>query len=140
MAIADSTLSTDLWVDLKAKLVAASLTASNASSTDSASISAAFPDKPGSKPHIVINPPVVDEDGFPFGGSQGDKIINVVIEVVGSKTYMVQQLSDQVRDVLTDNDIDGVDLVRISEDYSFSMPGGNKWHLKTIVASYQRGA
>ena len=142
MAISDSNLSTSVWTDVRTVLVAASLTASNSSTSTnySANIGASYNDKSGAKPQVIINPVMMDEDSAKFGGSYGKRMINVMIDIYASNTEYMDQISDQVKEALKDEAITGIDLISVSEDYAFSSPGGNKYHLKTLVFSYQREA
>jgi uncharacterized protein YaiE (UPF0345 family) len=138
MAISDSTLAQNVFTDVRSALVAASITTSIGSTVSSANILAAHPDKVYAKPQIVILPIQSDEGDFKFGGSEGRKAINVVIECYSDKSLGVDQLADGVRAALKANTITGIDLVGFSEDYAFNSPGENKFHLKTLTASYLR--
>lgn len=140
MTVADSTLKTDLWSEVRSKLVSANLETTNSSdnSTRTASINASYNDKAGDRPQVIINPAMVSEDTFKFGGIEGRKAISVVIEVIDKNTEYLDQLGDGIRAAMKANDISGVDLVSIEEDYSFSMPGANKYHVLTITAGYLR--
>ena len=138
MTITDNTITENVWTDVRAALVAASITATSATSTDTFNISATYPDNPGNKPYIIINPPIVEESEFKFGGLQGRKSINVLIDIVGPKTYQLQQGMDQVRATLINNAISGIDLIGISMDYAFQAPGQQKYKLASITASYLR--
>lgn len=138
MAISDSTLAQNVFTDVRSALVAASITTSIGSTVSSANITGQYPDKTVSKPQIVILPIQSDEGDFKFGGTEGKKAINVIIECYSDKSLGVDQLADGVRSTLKANTITGIDLIGFSEDYAFSMPGENKYHLKTLTASYQR--
>lgn len=87
---------------------------------------------------------MVSEDNYKFDdtsglvANQGRKAINVLIDIVGSKTYQIQQGADAVRNILRRNSITGVDLIGIEEDYAFQAPGEQKYHLITLTASYIR--
>jgi hypothetical protein len=81
---------------------------------------------------------MIDEDSWKFGGSQGKKMINVVIECYYSNTLGVDQLFDQVRAALDDNDIDGIDLVGISSDYGYNTSAEQKYHVKSGTFTYER--
>jgi hypothetical protein len=80
----------------------------------------------------------LDEAEWKFGGFQGKKVINVVVDCFGSSTLFVDQLWDQVRAALDDNDLSGIDLVAISTDYAFNSPGDQKYHLKSGTFTYER--
>lgn len=140
MTISNTNTSVEVWNQVRTKLVAASLTASNSSTSDTytANINATYNDKSGARPQVIINPIVMDEEGFKFGGTTGKKMINVVIDIYSGTTEYSDQLADQVKNALDDNDISGIDLVSIAEDAAFSSPGGQKYHLKTLTFAYQR--
>ena len=142
MAIADSTLAQNTWTDVKATLVASSITTSILSGSTTTSVSANitgdFPDSTISKPQIVILPVFIDESDYKFGGSYGKRTINVVIEVYARRSKEVDELADKVRESLKGNALDGLNLMGISEDYAFTSPGDVKTHLKTLTFSYER--
>ena len=140
MAIANNTLSQNVWTDVKAELVAASLETTNpsTSSTTSANITGSYNDKSGAKPQVVISPILMTESDFKFGGTAGKKFINVVIDIYSNKPIYIDQLADQVKAALADNDISGIDLVNVAEDYAFSSPGEQKYHLKSLTFTYVR--
>lgn len=142
MAISDSTLSQDVWSDVRSALVSASIVTSLVSgttvSTSNANITGQYPEKTVSKPQIVILPINLSEDTYKFGNNYGRKLINVVIECYSDKSVLVDQMADMVKEKLSTNGITGIDLVGLSEDYAFSSPGENRMHLKTVVATYRR--
>jgi hypothetical protein len=140
MVIADATISQDVWSAVRTKVVAAAPYVSNSSTaaTTAASINSVFNDKTAARPQIIINPALIDEGDWKFGGLQGKKVINVVIECYYSNTLGIDQLWDQVRAALDDNDLDGIDLVAITTDYGFSSPGEQKFHVKSGTFTYQR--
>lgn len=140
MAINDSTLSVDVWNDIRAKLVATGLyvTNSKTGTTTSASIRASYHDETATRPQVIINPINYDEANWYFGSKHGKKMINVFIECYYKNTLGIDQLSDQVLDAVKDNDISGVNLIGITTDYAFSDPNENKYQLKTITLTYDR--
>lgn len=140
MAINDTSISVSVWDAVKAKLVAAAPTVSNlsTSATTAASIRAAYNDTEPARPQIILNPAIIDEADWKFGGTQGKKIINVLVECYADKSSYVDQLWDQVRAALVIDDIDGVDLRAIASDYAFSSPGDQKFHMKSGTFTYER--
>lgn len=138
MAISDSSIAQNVFTDVRSALVAASITTSIGSTVSSANITGQYPDKVVSKPQIVILPIAMEEGDYKFSGTYGKRVINVVIECYSDKSLGVDQLADGVREVLVANGITGLSLVGFSEDYAFVMPGENKYHLKTLTASYMR--
>lgn len=140
MAITDTSISTEVWTEVRGKLVAASLETTNpvSSSTSSANIYASYNDTAGAKPQVIINPILMNESEYKFGGTAGKKFINVVIDIYSDKSVYIDQLADQVKAALDDNNISGIDLVSVAEDYAFSSPGANKYHLKSLTFTYLR--
>ena len=137
MTINYSTLGADVWNAVRTKLVNANLTASNSTNatTYTANITGNHPDKVNNKPHVVINPVDAPESEFRFGGTEGKKFINVIIDVYASNPIHVEQLTDQIRTALKANDL-GINLVEISDSTLFVNPAFRKYHQKTISASY----
>ena len=137
MTINYDTLGVDVWNAVRTKLVAANLTATNSTNatTYAANITGNHPDKVNNKPHVVINPIDAPESEFRFGGTEGKKFINVVIDVYTSNPIHLEQLSDQIKKALKANDL-GINLVEISDSYLFVNPEFQKYHQKTIVARY----
>lgn len=137
MTINYNTLGADVWNAVRTKLVDANLTVTNSTNatTYTANITGAHPDKVNKKPHVVINPVDAPESQFRFGGSEGKKFINVIIDVYTSNPVHLEQLTDQIRTALKANDL-GINLVEISDSTLFVNPEFQKYHQKTIVASY----
>jgi len=140
MAISDSTISVDVFTEIRNKLVSTApyVTNSSTSATYAASINAVYNDKNTTKPQIVIYPARISEDTFRFGGTEGKKAVNVNIECYYQNTLGVDQLSDQIKTALKANDIIGIDLVGIVTDYAFTNPAESKFHLKTMTFTYTR--
>jgi hypothetical protein len=141
MTISDTTISQDVFNSIRAKVVAAAPYVYNATTTTTvaASIVASYNDKTPSRPQIVINPALIDENEWKFGSSQGKKVINVVIECYYNNTLGIDQLFDSVRAALVANDIDGMDLMAISSDYGVATnPADAKYQLKSGTFTYER--
>ena len=140
MAISDSTISVDIFTEVRNKIVAGApyVTNSSTSATTAASINATYNDKKTTKPQIVILPVSINEDTFKFGGAEGRKAINVNLECYYTTTLGVDQLSDQIKSILKDDDIDGIELVGVVTDYSFTNPAESKFHMKTMTFTYLR--
>jgi hypothetical protein len=141
MAINDSTISQDVFDSIRSKVVAASpyVVGATTTTTIAASVLAAYNDKTPARPQIVINPALIDEDEWKFGGLQGKKVINVVVECYYANTLGIDQLWDQVRVALVANDIEGIDLISVTSDYGFaSNPADAKFHVKSGTFTYER--
>ncbi len=140
MTISDDTISVDVFSAVRTKIVAAApyVTNSTTAATTAAGINATFNSKTPSRPQVVINPALIDEDSWKFGSFQGKKIINVVIECYYENTLGIDQMFDQIRAALDDNDLDGMDLVSISTDYGFNSPGDQRYHVKSGTFTYER--
>lgn len=140
MAIADSTLITDVWTEIKSALVAAApyVTNTTTSATTAATINAAYNDKTPSRPQIVIYGMDMSEDNWRFGGTEGKKLINVPVECYHKTSRGVDEMSNQIMVALKENSIDGIDLVGVTVDTAFDIANSNKYHLKTLMFSYDR--
>lgn len=142
MAINDATLETDIWDDVRSVLVTANLTTSlvagSVTTTSSANITGAYPDKPTTKPQVVIYPVQYDEGEYKFGSTYGRRMLNVVVECYSDKSVLLDQLSQQVSAALRGTVLDGATLVGTSANYVFSAPGENRMHGKTLTFTYLR--
>lgn len=138
MAIADSTLRTDFWNDLRAELVAASIQTTIGATVTAANVVATYNDRQYSRPQIVIQPIILGESEFKFSGSYGKRTVNAVVECYSSHSEGIDQMANQVSEALKDNALDGMNLVAVNEDFAFSAPGENKTFLKTLTFVYER--
>lgn len=140
MTISDSNISTSVWDTIRTKLVSITPYVQNSTTlvTTLASVEGSYNDTAASRPQIVIDPILLDENGWTFGSTEGDKFINVVIHHVYKEPLGMDQLYDQVRAALALDDLDGMDLVAFSTDYGFNAPGVQKMHTKTLTATYER--
>lgn len=138
--VSDSTLSTDMFTAIRNIIVAKApyVTNSTTSSTTAASIVAQYADKQTNRPQIVIHPIMVEENTWKFGGFQGKKIINVVVDCYHSTSLGTDQLFDQVNDAMKTNIIDGVDLIGIASDIAFTNPNESKFHMKSGTYVYDK--
>ena len=147
MAINDATLSSDVFTTVRSVIVNAvpKITytdKSAASKTKTASVLAQYNDKTPSAPQIVILPSDVSEDSWRFGGTEGKKFINVMLECYYTTTLGVDQLADTIKAAIKtaceNQTISGMELVGISENYAFVNPGDMKFHLKTLTFTFDR--
>lgn len=138
--ITDSTLDTSIFTDIRTKIVNANLSVTTQSTgvVTSASIEASYNDKNPTRPMIIIHPVLIDKNNDKFGSTNNKMMINVIIDCFGKDTLSMDQLAVGVHNVLDVNDITGIDLISSTSDYAFSMPGDNKYQLKTLVFNYQR--
>lgn len=134
MAINNQTISSDMFTDIRSRLVSESITISGSS----VSIKAQYNDETDNLPVIVIVPIGINEIMDVFDDTEGTKTIPVTIEVYASNTAKLDNISDQVRYALKQNDISGINLVEINEDYAFTNPNESKFHLKTLVFNYEK--
>jgi len=128
MTINDSTLNTDVFKAVRSKLV---------SGLTNTSVKAAYDDSSPSRPQVVITPTSVSEDFDKFGGSEGKKMINVVILTYAQTPLALDTLTDSVKVLLKANDL-GLDLINIEEDYAFNISLEDKFHSKTLSVAYMR--
>jgi len=138
--VSNSTLSTDIWTDVRTILVAAApyVTNSSTSATTAASIVAAYNDQDVNRPTIAINPIATNESDYKFGSNEGKKFINVTIDCYYKNTLGVDQLIDQVINALKNTDIDGCEIIATATDYAFNLAADSKYHLKSVTVTYDR--
>lgn len=140
MAIADSSINTDVWNSVRTVLVAAApyITNSTTSATTAASINAAYNDKSQTKPQIVIYPINKDESLNKFGATSGKSLINIQVECYASNGLGCDQLADQVETSLKTTEIAGIQLIAVGSDISFVNPDEAKFHIKSLTFTYDR--
>lgn len=129
MVIADATIVTDIFKSIRSKLVGG---------LTGVSVKAVYDDSAASRPQVVITPVSVNEGFDKFGGSEGRKNINVIIMTYAQTPLALDTLTDQVRVLLKANDINGMDLIGIDEDYAFNNSLEDKFHSKTLSCAYLR--
>lgn len=134
MTISNSTLTSDVFTDIRTELVAASITAESTS----ASIYAAFNDKTPTRPQIVIQPISVQEALFRIGGTEGKKFINVIIDCYYKNTAGLDEMYDQVVETVKAASFDDIELIAISSDYAFNTSNEQKFHMKSITFTFDR--
>jgi len=129
LTINDATISVDIFTDIRTKLVAG---------LSSASVNASYNDRNGGKNQVVITPVSINEDFDKFGGTEGKKAITVVLMMYHSDTLSLDTLCDEVRVAIKANDISGMSLVSIDEDYAFNLSLEDKLHSKSFSCAYLR--
>ena len=139
--VSDTNLSTDIWTALNSKLVGSIVISKQTAptSTVTASVVASYNDKYPTRPIIELVPITSDESLDKFGGTEGRKNVTAIINCYAKNTYSVDQMRDQIKSILKVNDIPGIDLISISDDYGTPlMPNDIKFHLIAISANYLR--
>lgn len=134
MTISNSTLTSDVFTDVRAVLVAANITAESITAT----VNATYNDRQPQRPQVTIGPATVDEDSFKFGSNEGKKFINIVVGCYYSKTVGVDQMYDQVLVAVKAAEFDGIELVAHGGDYAFNTANDQKFHLKSITFTFDR--
>lgn len=140
MAISDSTLTANVWTDIKNLIVSANPTVTNSSTgaTTLAGVKAVFNDSGAARPQIVIAPVTPDKKNDKFGQTVSAKFITVVIDCYGKNTLEIDQLFDQSLYQVETNVIAGIELVGIASDYAFNVAAGSKYEMKSLILSYDR--
>lgn len=128
MAINDATIAKDVFTSIKNKLV---------SGLTGISVNVAYNDKNKSKSQVVITPAYVNEDFNKFG-TEGKKAITVILTIYADKPLKMDQTADSIRVLIKQNDISGLDLIGIEEDYAFNLSLEDKLHSKTLSIGYMR--
>ena len=139
MTITDETLSSDVWTDIRAALVASSISVDSKTATIQATY-ADIQDNNGSarKPFIIIHPINLEETKDKFGSNQGKKFINVFIDCIYKNTLYMDELADKVTYSLSNANILGISLIGVTSDYAFTDPANKKYHEKNLTFSYVR--
>ena len=129
MTINDATIAKDIFTSVRTKLVAG---------LSGISVNAVYNDKNNSKGQVVITPAFVNEELDKFGGTEGKKAITVVLTVYAEKPLTMDTTADSVRVLIKANDLVGMSLVSIDEDYAFNLSLEDKLHSKTLSCAYLR--
>ena len=140
MAINDSTIYNDVWVEVKNKLVTTGLyiTNSETSATTAVSIEAAYGDEIVTRNSVRIYPARLDEEFDKFSSNQGKKDINIIIDCVGKVGKYADELKGQVRNILIANDITGIDLVGLTDNGFFTPVSREKFYGQSLTFTYMR--
>jgi hypothetical protein len=140
MAISDSSLSVDVWNEMRTCLVAAApyITNSSTSATTAASIKATYNDETASKPLIVIEESTTSESMNKFGGTEGRKFINVTVDCYYNNSLGTAQLVDQCRNAIKAYSWPGMEVVAFAEDVAFNTSNRSKVFLKSLTVTFDR--
>lgn len=130
MTINDSTLRNDVFKDIRDYIVT--------NKTSSASVNVEFNRKTPKKDQIVIRPIIPSEMLDKFGSDYGRRDINVIIFIYGSTAKSAAQLSDEVTTLLRSNNIQGIELVSIDDDYDSAVYNDNVYHGITLSCLFRR--
>lgn len=138
--VSDQNLSTDVWTAIRTLLVAGTIQTTNTTTeeTTNASILATYNDKKTNSPQVIINPIETDEALNKFGGSEGKKVINVIIDCYAHNGLGADQLADDVKYILKGNEISGIELIAVTTNINFDTSNERKFHLKSLTFTYQR--
>lgn len=129
MTINDSTIAKDVFTSIRTKLVAG---------LSGVSVNAVYNDKNNGKGQVVITPAFVNEDLDKFNATEGKKAITVILTVYADLPRTMDVNADAVRVLIKQNDIEGISLVSIDEDYAFNLSLEDKLHAKTLSCAYLR--
>jgi len=140
MAIADSTLTVDVFGEVRTCLVAAApfITNETTSATTAASITGVYSDKASTRPLVVISSPEISEDSFKFGSTYGKRFINVLVDCYGQKARDASLLVDQVMTAVRAYAFDDIELIAVATDTAFVNQNEAKYHLKSITFTFDR--
>ena len=139
MAITDQSIYTSTWTEIYTVLAAANLITTNSATgaTTAVKIGGSFNDE-SIKPQVVIHPVEKDEEAPKFGGNEGKKFINVIIDCYGTRGASVDQMNEQVEYALKYNQIIGIDMIGMISNGGFEPIAGNKYQLKSTTFTYDR--
>ena len=129
MTINDSTLNTDIFKAIRSLLV---------SGLTNVSVNTSYSDKTPSRPQVVISSASPSETFDKFGGTEGRKNINIALMIYGQTPLAADTLSDQVKVLIKQNNINGIDLISMDEDTAFDINLEDKFHSKTLSITYLR--
>lgn len=140
MSISDSSLTVDVWTEIKNLIVSANpiITNSTTGTTTLASVRAAYNDEKNSRPQIVISPANPDKKNDKFGQTVSAKLINIMIDCYAANTLGADQLYDQVLYKIESTPISGIELVGITTDSPFNIAADSKYHVKSLILTYDR--
>jgi len=131
MTVTDRTIYTDFYTDLKALLVAGTI-------TGSPTITSADSDKTFTKPTISIHSLDKDETNVFFGTSEGIKILNIVIDCHANTAKKAEQAAQDVEYILKNNKIKGVVLSGIVSNYNKDIINNINMKYKSNTFTYKK--
>lgn len=109
------------------------------SSSSEASLIGGYPDFNSTNfPTIVLLPINVDETERVVGDNSSTKFVTVIIQIFSKGNSDLDILSDGITDMLRSNNIVGLSLGDVNEDYSFANPNESKIKVKTLTVNFKR--
>lgn len=132
IAVTDRTIYTDMYDEIKAILVANSI-------SHSPVITGSNADGTFTKPTVAIHPLDKDEENVFFGDSEGKKILNVVIDCLGSTGRDSKEIMQDVEYYLKNTKIQGIRLTSMTSNYSFDLVSDTKMKMQSSTFTYLRG-
>lgn len=130
--IKSSTLRSNVFETIYDALTSANLLSSTAT------VTAAYVDKPEAFPQVVVNPSFVREDDYTFTRSYSKQRIEVIIDLYTTKAKDLDLLADQVAVAIKEMSAQGIMLTRWSEGNDIELPNNNKLHTKSISMEFLR--
>lgn len=90
----------------------------------------------GKKPLVVIQPLVVDESTFRFGGVHGRRGVTVIVDIYARSGLTVDTIGDSLLYGLKSTAINDLLPITILDDYSYLSEEGNNLHLLSLQVGY----
>lgn len=131
MTVTDRNIYTTFYTDLKAILVAGTI-------SYTPTITSADSDKTFSKPTVAIHSLDKDEDNVFFGSSEGKKTMNVVIDCHATTAKKAEEILEDVEYELKNNKIQGVKLSSITSNYNKDLINELEMKYKSATFTYTR--
>jgi hypothetical protein len=131
--IDDKSFRTSLWTSVKNNILS-TLT----EETITASVEASYNDKKLAKPIIVIDPVIVSEGGFSFGGVNGRRGVTAPVHIYAGTGYEVDTLGELLVHGFKARPIQGLVLSTIEDSYDYEEVSGNKVHLLSLSMGFIR--
>lgn len=135
----------DIYSSVKSALTAASLSASDASSSSIAvTLKGVYNNSKDKRnlPVVTISRIMMPTTGtVAFGdGMPSHRNPQVMLDIYGSKNTHVEQIADQIDTYITNNkfNLSGLSLIGIDEDDELSNANDNKVHHKSLFLTFQK--
>lgn len=121
--------STYIFESIRNKLVSALL-------SNDVEVLASYSNK-AKKRQIIINSPNIEISSPTYNSKfDGEQIVNLVISVYGSVPKDKDELGDFTKMVLSEDDIDYLSLIAITDIDNTEVVNDNKYHSKSITFTY----
>lgn len=140
MAINNSSIATDVFSSIRSLLTSTTISIANEAltATWTVPVNAQYNDKSLSRPQIVIPPITFNENNTRFSSTEGQKFISAIIECYAPNTLMIDQIENEVISRIKNNPFSEMELVGLTTQYAFNLNEDQKYHLKTIVLTYDK--